>query len=208
MTSMTSKLAREITGGLGNPSKMPGASFGLSAYDCAVGSKLRLVPGSTCATCYATKGHYRYASVQTAHARRLAGLTHPRWVEAMAHLISREEFFRWHDSGDLQGIDHLERIIEVARRTPKTRHWLPTREKGLLTRWVRTGNAIPENLTIRLSAALLDQPAPNVGIPTSTVHKDREPIGHACPAPSQGNACGSCRACWDRSVPNVSYHAH
>jgi hypothetical protein len=32
--------------------------------------------------------------------------------------------------------------------------------------------------------------------------------GATCPAPNQGNACLSCRACWDPSVKNVAYGVH
>ena len=39
----TLKEAKAIVGGLSNPSKMPDYGYGLSAFDCAVGSKLRLI---------------------------------------------------------------------------------------------------------------------------------------------------------------------
>ena len=45
---MNIKEAKAIVGGLSNPSKMPGYGYGLSAFDCAVGSKLRLIKNSTC----------------------------------------------------------------------------------------------------------------------------------------------------------------
>ena len=38
---MNIKEAKSIVGGLSNPSKMPGYGYGLSAFDCSVGSKLR-----------------------------------------------------------------------------------------------------------------------------------------------------------------------
>ena len=48
---MNIKEAKAIVGGLSNPSKMPGYGYGLSAFDCSVGSKLRLIKNSTCSMC-------------------------------------------------------------------------------------------------------------------------------------------------------------
>ena len=36
-------------------------------------------------------------------ARRLGALLRPDWVQAMTTLITGHKYFRWHDSGDLQG---------------------------------------------------------------------------------------------------------
>ena len=93
-----------ITGGLSKPSKMPGYSYNLPATKCITGSKLVKIPGSVCFGCYALKGRYRFPNVKDAMQRRLDSLTHPLWVQAMATSIldTKIEFFRWHDSGDLQ----------------------------------------------------------------------------------------------------------
>ena len=40
--------AKSIAGTLGNPSKMPGLSYGISAHDCNVGSKLAQVHQAEC----------------------------------------------------------------------------------------------------------------------------------------------------------------
>ena len=48
--------------------------------------------------------------------RRNPSLGHPQWVEAMAVLIKGKKFFRWHDSGDLQGVHGiLKNIFEVCK---------------------------------------------------------------------------------------------
>ena len=57
---MLKKQAREITGGLSKPSKMPGPAHNLPAQACKTGAKLVNVPGSVCAGCYALKGRYRF----------------------------------------------------------------------------------------------------------------------------------------------------
>jgi hypothetical protein len=70
--------------------------------------------------CYAMKGRYRFKNVKDALNRRLNSLTHPQWVEAMTVLVShysrKVPFFRWHDSGDLQGAQHLKEYIRSVQR--------------------------------------------------------------------------------------------
>ena len=92
---------------------------------------------------------------------------------------------------------------------PIFKHWLPTREYGIVSDYIRDGGHIPENLTVRLSAYIVDGPAPvgaakRLGVQTSTVSTSN----FDCPASKQGNKCLSCRACWDKSVPNVAYGKH
>ena len=42
----------------------------------------------------------------------------------------------------------------------------------------------------------------------SGVHKNKKPIGRECPAYKQDGECGSCRACWNRNIKQVSYKEH
>lgn len=208
--------ATAIAGSIGYPSKMPGTSYGISAKQCITGAKLAKVPGSICHNCYALKGHYVHASVAKAHASRTANLATPQWVVAMVTLLERAHrkgnlppYHRWHDSGDLQSVEHLAAIVAIADNTPWLTHWLPTREHGIVAAYMREhGHYIPDNLTIRISATMIDGKPTNHWPITSTVHKALTPIGHICPAPTQGNKCADCRACWSKNVPNVSYHQH
>ena len=112
---MLKKEARQITGGLSKPSKMPGPAHNLPAQACITGAKLVKVPGSVCAGCYALKGRYRFKNVQDALQRRLQALQDPRWVDAMVTLIKDQDWFRWHDSGDIQSPEHL-KFVNVHRR--------------------------------------------------------------------------------------------
>ena len=198
---MLKKEAKKITGGLSAPSKMPGPAFNLPAQACITGSKLVKVPGSVCHGCYALKGRYRFPNVKEALQRRLAALMDPRWVDAIVVLIDQEPFFRWHDSGDLQSVQHLKNIFEVCNRTPGTQHWLPTREVKFLP---LNFDAIPKNLIIRLSGHKIDKDAASFWPWTSTVVT----AGRTCPAPDQNNECKDCRACWSRATANIAYGKH
>ena len=208
---MLVKIASAITSGLSNPSKMPGHGYSLPAKECKMGSILAKIPGTTCHNCYALKGRYVFPNVQNALYRRLDSLKDPRWVEAMVTQIksSKDKYFRWHDSGDLQSVEHLELIAEVCWQTPKVKHWLPTREYVIVQEFMRSFQ-VPPNLVIRLSAHKIDSAPPSgYGLPTSTVHTKGSPIhGKECRAYTRENSCGSCRACWDPKVANVSYHKH
>ena len=132
----TLKKAKQLTGGgISNINKkMPGYTYGLSAKRCKTGGKLQQVPGSVCFNCYAMKANYFYPSVVTGHARRLRSIDNKNWVNAMIQLITHyeKEFFRWHDSGDIQSLEHLAKICAVAAGTPHIKHWLPTRENKIV----------------------------------------------------------------------------
>ena len=202
---MNKKEASKITGGLSAPGKMPEGSYNLPATACQTGAKLREIPGTPCYGCYAFKGRYNFSNVKDALARRLDSLTHPQWVEAMTVLVKGKKHFRWHDSGDLQGPEHLKKIFEVCKLTPETAHWLPTQERKLLQ--FLDPAIIPTNLIIRLSNAKNDTAPGQAWSHWSTVvTKPRE--GHICPAPEQGNSCGDCRACWSKDVKEVQYKIH
>ena len=196
--------AKEITGSLSKPSKMPGWSYGLPAKECKTGGKLQNVKGSTCFDCYALKGCYVFKVVQNAQYYRLKPIKDRRCVQAMALQINnkRSKEFRWHDSGDIQDLKHLAKIFKVCKLTPEIKHWLPTREA-----WVKKFiPAAPANLNIRFSMPMIDQEAAGGWPNTSTVVTDKTKAN--CPAPNQGNECKSCRACWDKSIKNIAYLAH
>jgi hypothetical protein len=196
--------AKEITGSLSKPSKMPGHAYGLPAKECKTGGKLQKVKGSTCYGCYALKGCYVFKVVQNAQYYRLKAIKNRKWVQAMAMQINNKKSkeFRWHDSGDVQDLKHLAKIFKVCKLTPSVDHWLPTREA-----WVKKFiPAAPANLNIRFSMPMIDQEAAGGWDNTSTVVTDKTKAN--CPAPNQGNECKDCRACWDKKVKNVAYLAH
>lgn len=204
----TLKEADAVHGGFSRPSKMPGYAYSIPARNCLVGAELRKIPGSVCSTCYALKGRYVFPTAEAAMQRRLKSLTDPRWVDAMAFSINGRkcEYFRWHDSGDLQGMWHLINIVKVAQLCLKTKFWMPTREQAMVSQYMETIGGFPANLVVRVSGAMINGGPPKKFFTTSTVTAD--PAKATCPAPKQDGKCGECRACWNPKVKNVTYLKH
>ena len=198
---MKVKEAAAITGSMTRTSKMPGLSYSLPAWECKTGSKLRKIKNSVCSACYALKGNYtRYKAIKAAQYVRLASLNSELWTAAIVTQIKRQKYFRWHDAGDVQDVQHLNKIYEVCKLTPDTKHWMPTREA-----WIKDHlDSKPDNLVIRFSAPMIDQAAPASWPNSSEVVTE----GATCPAPKQGNSCGDCRNCWNPEIKTIKYGKH
>lgn len=209
--SLTKPIALENVGGLSSPSKMPCYGWSIPASLCKMGGKLNKVPGSVCEHCYALKGRYVFPNVQNALHRRLGKFYSDAFVPSMAYLIKAlgQSHFRWFDSGDLQDVAMLARIVEIAELTPDCKHWLPTKEYDIVTAYLAEGKPFPANLNVRLSGYMMDKAGPvsvakRLGVTISEVRRE----GWTCPSSLQANACGTCRACWNRDTFNVIYKRH
>ena len=214
LAKVPTHLLLHMVGDLSKPSKMPGHAYGIPAEECRTGSILRKVKGSACSKCYALKGAYTWKNSRPAFARRFVAIRGGSlWVAAMSLILERmaakgKTYFRWHDSGDIQDANHLHNICMVHRFAPNMQGWIPTREYQILDGY---GEAIPNNLTVRVSAHMIGQRAPSrFGVSSMIIPKKQaapEGVAH-CPAPQQGGKCGTCRNCWDRTVPTVAYTQH
>ena len=201
-------------GTLSNPSKMPSYAWGISAKHCNTGSKLAKIKGTICNKCYALKGHYAFRNVFDAHEIRRKAIEMNEWVDYMAELITQKYkkldksrlFHRWFDSGDLQSFSHMMKIFEVCELTPHIKHWLATKEYKIIDKIDEKD--VPKNLCLRVSATKIDGAIPKFWKWTSGVHRDKKAIGRECPAYKQDGECGSCRACWNRNIKQVSYKEH
>lgn len=219
----TKEEANNLVGGCTKTSKMPCLSWSTSAWNCITGSKMAKIPGSICSKCYAMSGFYRvYRKKNEAlNQRRLDSISNPDWVQAMIHMVQysvkkyKTPHFRWHDSGDLQSIDHLHKINQVAQALPDVLFWLPTREYDMIKQYVHD-HVISKNLIIRLSAMFVDEP---VRVPASlqgfdnilvsNVHSKTVPDGNIeCKAYEHDGKCNDCRACWDINNQAISYKQH
>ena len=211
---MSKKDASIVCGSLTSTSKMPCKSYSLPTEACQTGFRMSKIEGSICSSCYADKGFYKMYenNIKPAQFSRLDSIESEFWVSGMIAHIGKDSFFRWHDSGDLQSLEHLEKIVAICEQTPNTRHRLPTREYSIIKQFIDKYKSVPKNLTIRLSAMFPDKPVviPKSlqglpGITSSNVHTQK-PLGNVCKAPSQGGACLDCRECWTDNV--VSYALH
>jgi len=236
---MTKTEAKLIIGSsLSNTSKMPCYSFNLSALHCKTGAKLVKIKGSVCYGCYALKGNYARYKHPLKMMPKTDKINHPLWISSMVYLINNQgnkkdkNYFRWHDSGDIQSLEHLKKIVEICKQTPNVKHWLPTREYKIIRDFL-FWESFPDNLTVRLSAHLMDKLPPSMqGVCGSTVTKDKPALGVQCKAyrtnkdkkvlseeifqaltkqekTDQGlGICGDCRLCWNKSIDNISYKYH
>lgn len=221
ITITSLKHARTLTGTLSAPSKMPCSSYSFSPAHCQTGRKLAKIPGSVCHGCYAYdtakehgRGNYSYPSVQSAWKTRFDAMHNlETWKVGMKFQIAREgnAYFRWHDAGDLQSVAHLEAIAWIATQLPTIRFWLPTKEYAYVRKYLAKHHALPANLTVRLSAHMIDGPVPNMGLPVSSVSNHGKPVpagAERCPAPENHGQCGECRNCWNAEVKQVDYLKH
>ena len=208
---------KEIEGKIGtlsNPSKMPAFGWGISAKHCKTGAKLAKVKGTICHSCYALKGRYVFKNVFNAHEVRRKAIELNEWVDYMAELLTQKyknidkskRYHRWFDAGDIQSFGHLMKIFEVCELTPNIKHWLATREYQIIKDI--DVKDVPKNLFLRVSAIKIDSQPPSFWKWTSGVHKDKKAIGRECPAYKQDGECKDCRACWSRSIKQVSYKEH
>jgi hypothetical protein len=199
--------------GFSKPSKMPCIGWSLPAFTCKIGQMLRdKVKNSVCASCYACKGNYLLPVVKNCLEERLDSLSDlESWTDIMITLINANDkgdtnYFRWHDSGDIQSTEHFNAIVNVAKGTPTVQHWLPTKEYKIVKDWIKENGELPSNLTVRISAYIVGK-APKLftGVVGSGVDCN---VGFSCKAPQQEGKCLECRACWNKNVEIINYHKH
>lgn len=197
---------------LSKTSKLDGIkSWSLIARDTcpgSLGADGLLVPA--CAGCYAAGGNYRYPNVKAPREANREDWERDGWEDDMVAALEYEEYFRWFDSGDMYALRLANKILAVMRRTPNTKHWLPTRMHkfdkfaGVLSAM----KALP-NVSVRFSSDAVDgtfQPEHGSVIYDST---KSVPAGTSpCGAYKNEGKCSGCRACWDKSVAVIAYPAH
>ena len=217
-----SKLLYEYCGGLSDTSKMPGFSWSIPAELCSVGSKLARQENTTCSDCYALKGRYVMPNVKLAMARRYVTFMQACEVEYSTFCIVLTWFlkwnlenpikgidsrhFRWFDSGDVQSLPMLYRIVEIALNVPEVQFWLPSRELMILHRL----DVKPKNLIIRYSTPIVDTLSKHVNS-TMVASSGLTVLNNCqvCPATtSHDRTCNghNCRACWNTG--HVAYVKH
>ena len=134
------------------------------------------------------------------------------WVDEFVVLLATHRYFRWFDSGDVYHIRLAKKILEVMKRTPWVRHWLPTRmyKFGKFLEVLNEMESL-DNVVIRFSS---DSIAGELvaGNTTSTIIPDStHPVGcltEVCKAYERGGKCADCRLCWSKDVKIIAYPMH
>ena len=193
-------------------SKLDGnRSWSLQAIDTCPGSIAS--PGvlvDACKGCYATTGNYNYPNVKAPRAHNRDDWQQLDWVEAMVQALDNDRYFRWFDSGDVYHVALAEKILEVMKRTPWCKHWLPTRmHKFPKFAIVLTEMQALQNVMVRFSSDSIDGSYTD-GLHGSVIIPDSEHATTAkvCGAYENQGKCSGCRACWDKATPVVAYVAH
>ena len=197
---------------LSKAGKMPCRSWSLQALTtCAgsVGDDGTLVPA--CIGCYATTGNYRFPNVKQPREHNQRDWKRDAWVDDMVAELDNDRYFRWFDSGDVYSIKLARKILEVMKRTPWTKHWLPTRmHKFIKFHSVFAEMEALQNVVVRYSSDSVTGETV-AGRNTSTIIASLD-SGNGnltvCESSTREGKCGPCRACWNQEVSVVAYPAH
>jgi hypothetical protein len=197
---------------LSKAGKMPCRSWSLQAIDtcpASIGSDGELV--DACKGCYATTGNYRFPNVKKPREHNREDWQRDSWVDDMVAELDNDRYFRWFDSGDMYHIKLARKMLEVMKRTPWVRHWLPTRmhKFAKFAPVIQEMNNLP-NVVVRLSSdSVIGETIP--GANTSTIIPTPEQATAemtVCEAYSRDGKCGPCRKCWDKDTAVIAYPAH
>lgn len=182
-------------------------AWGLPIETCKTGKKLRRSSKLTvCKYCYCQIGPVSWPKSQERLERNFEDYFKDpeRWIMKMSVKIEIAgcRFFRFFHSGDLQNIEMLQNICEVAKSLPYVKMWLPTIEERFVRSFLREGGKIPDNLNIRISSPLIDKPKISnlKGVTNSFVSLEVLNKGYEC-----DGSCGPCQACWQKDIKLVSY---
>lgn len=195
---------------LSKAGKMPCMSWSLQAIETCPGSidpsTGGLVPA--CQGCYATQGNYRFANVKAPRLSNREDWKREDWADDMVAALESESYFRWFDSGDCYALPLALKILEVMRRTPHVKHWLPTRmhKFAKFLPVFEAMNNLP-NVVVRYSNDGIHGETMKARYQSTIVEHD-EGAEDTCGAYNRDGKCGDCRLCWDRSVKVISYPQH
>ena len=194
-------------------SKLDGIrSWSLQALDTCPGSIAS--PGvlvDACKGCYATTGNYNYPNVKAPRLSNREDWQRINWVDDMVKALDSDRYFRWFDSGDMYSLGLAEKMLEVMKRTPWVKHWLPTRmhkfPKFALV--IREMQAL-DNVMVRPSSDSV-QGVYIAGTHGSVIVPTPDDVTEGttlCKAYSNNGKCSGCRACYDKTVKVIAYPAH
>ena len=195
-------------------SKLDGIrSWSLQAIDTCPGSIAS--PGvlvDACKGCYATTGNYRFPNVKAPRIENGTDWQRLEWVDDMVKQLDSDRYFRWFDSGDVYTLGLAEKILEVMKRTPWVKHWLPSRMHKF-PKFAMVFQAMQQldNVMVRFSSDSINGEYIK-GLHGSVIvaAADTLPDTHVtlCQAYDHAGKCNGCRACYSKSVDVIAYPAH
>ena len=204
------------------PSKMPCYSFDLSVI--LSGCAARCVYGIT-NICYVLTNFHEMEwnkARQNVLKRNHDLLESKRFTQVMINelLEDGDRWFRFFAAGDFPNIESMHKIMDVCRAIDigTKKFWIPTSREDILETYLTTGNTIPDNVCIRISAPSIGQASlPQLpylqelfeknGVCYSATSMDRKKV--TCPASLKKHGeCGKCRNCWDKTNKLVVYLIH
>ena len=195
---------------LSKTSKLDGIlSWSLQALDTcpgSIGDNGELV--AACSGCYATTGNYRFSNVKAPRLENQEDWKASDWEERMINALESQRYFRWFDSGDMYSLGLAEKILSVMEQTPWVKHWLPTRMKKFakFQAVLDKMQSLP-NVMVRFSSdSVMGEYTSEHG--SVIVPDPLQAKGFLCKAYEHEGRCNGCRACYDKTVPLVSYPAH
>jgi hypothetical protein len=192
--------------------KLNSRSWSLEALEtcpASKGSDGELVPA--CKGCYAVGGNYRFKNVKEARSHNKKDWKRSEWVADMIEELDSDRYFRWFDSGDMYSLALAERMYEICKATPWTKHWIPTRmHKFKKFRDVIDRLNALDNVVVRLSSDGINGEIIEDAQYSSTIIPfiDSVTVATICNAPLQDGKCKKCRLCWDKSTKVIAYAGH
>ena len=175
-----------------------------------------------CQSCYATKGMYRFPVVKAVRQNNQQDYHRDDWVDDMVKEVSKYDYFRWFDSGDIETPELAAKIRLVVLRTQSVKHWLPTRSDKipLITRSLHRDDDTAIDIS-KLSNLALRPSADNIGLnnnerpgvnsyvikPEEIFEAKRQGI-YVCPVGINPNqkSCDTCTMCYTDA--KVAYVLH
>jgi len=174
-----------------------------------------------CKSCYAPKGNYKYPSVKNLRSHNQKDWKRKDWEADMIGIISDYGRFRWFDSGDMYSPQLINKIINIAKKTPRTQHWIPTMSHNVPKFAPLIDKlAAMKNVTLRRSSGQVDGSI-REGEGSTIIDKKTAlkmfageipvPKGaKLCPVGLEPGRkkCETCRICYDKKVKSVIYAKH
>lgn len=121
---------------------------------------------------------------------------------------------RWFDSGDIPDYEFLEKMVELCKKTPDTKHMAFTKRYELVNEYIDKNGNLPDNLNIIFSAwdKIWEVPNPH-GLGVAYVDFKEKRLNPEIPknafvCPGRESTCSACGVCWNKKVKAVVFHQH